>query len=139
MEVEILPARKVRSLSGYDAVVLGTAIRAGKPLSDAVRFAARFGRELSGMPAALFVVCLTMIRDTPQSREKVGGYIEPLVAALRPRTTGLFAGAAERKRLGFLLGRFMEKILAGEGIAPGDYRDWRKIRTWAGSLPEILQ
>jgi menaquinone-dependent protoporphyrinogen oxidase len=139
MDVVVRPVRKVRSLSGYDAVILGTAIRAEKPLSESVRFAARFGPQLSDVPTALFILCLTMAEDTPKNRKKVSGWITPLVTWIRPGTVGLFAGAAEKDRLGFLLGRFMEKLLAGEGMELGDYRDWDNIRKWAGYLSESLQ
>ena len=139
MDVVVTPARKIRSVNGFDAVVLGTAIRAEKPLADAVRFVSRFNQTLSTVPTALFVLCLTLVRDTPENRDKVNGWIAGLVAGMRPVTVGLFAGAAEKDRMGFLLGRFMEKILANENIELGDYRDWDMIRQWAGALPEALE
>lgn len=138
LEVVSLPARKVRSVTGYDAVILGTAIRAEKPLSDAVRFAARFGPELSPVPTAVFVLCLTMAHDTPENRCKVTSWITPLLKGLQPRAVGFFAGAAEKDRLGFPLGWFMEKILAKENMELGDFRDWGSIRKWTESLPGVF-
>lgn len=138
-DVVVLPVRKVRSVSGYDAVILGTAIRAEKPLSGAVRFVSRFGPELSEVPVALFVLCLTMMDDTAETRKKVTSWVYPLVTGMRPRTFGLFAGAAERHRLGFFLSCILSKILSQEGRELGDYRDWSKIRVWAESLSEAFR
>ena len=139
MDVVVTPARKVRTVSGFDAVILGTAIRAEKPLADAVRFVSRFSQTLLTVPTALFILCLTLVRDTPENRDNVEKWIAPLIAGIHPTTVGLFAGAAEKDRLGFLLGGFMEKILAKENIELGDYRDWDMIRKWAGTLPKKLE
>ena len=139
MQTTVLPAGRVRSLAGFAAVVLGTAIRVEKPLSEAMRFAARFREELASVPTALFVLCLALTRDTPGKRDEVSGWIAPLVEDLEPLSIGLFAGSAERERLGFFFGRILKKALSEEGMELGDYRDWEKIRGWAGSLPGLLK
>ena len=138
VETEVLKATEVKDVSGYDAVVLGTAIRFDKPLPEAVRFVDRFERDLSVIPTAFLALCLTLIEGTPESREKVSGWVQPLVDKLRPRAVGLFTGSAERERLGFFLSLLLGAVLAAKGEKLGDFRDWEKIRQWADGLAVTL-
>ena len=135
----VLPASEVQDVSLYDAVLLGTAIRFDRPLPEAVRFVDRFRLELSKIPTALLVLCLTMIDDTPESREIVSGWVKPLVDLLEPKTVGLFAGAAERERLGLILSLLLGVILVVKGFKLGDYRNWEKINKWTDELVEVLE
>lgn len=139
VETVVLAADEVKDVSTYDAVVLGTAIRFEKPLPEAVRFVDRFEHTLSGKPSALLALCLTLIEDTPDNHARVSGWVEPLVAKLGPRSVGLFAGSAERERLGFILSLLLGVILAIKGKKLGDYRDREKIHKWADGLVAALE
>ena len=45
------------------------------------------------MPTALFLVCITIARDTERNRRAVSAYLEPVRMLVKPVAEGLFAGA----------------------------------------------
>ena len=92
-DVDVQPVAAVDDLTAYDALILGGAVHAGKPHSDLRHFAERHATDLGGMPVAYFVVCATMMEDTPEHRETVLAYLDPLRAIKEPVSIGLFAGA----------------------------------------------
>ncbi len=135
--VDVLPARQVRDLRPYRGVVLGSGVRMDKLFGDAVKFARRHGQALGRLPVAYFVVCLTMMNDTPANRQTVLGYLEPLRAIKEPVSMGLFGGRMEYARLNFLLRQFLSR--ASDEIPEGDWRDWEAIRAWAASIAPALR
>ncbi len=142
-EVEVRPAKEVRDLSPYQAVVAGTSVHMGRLPGEGPRFVRRHRQALSRMPVAYFCVCLTMAEDTPENRQTASGYLEPLRKAapeVKPVDTALFAGAVlndteEFKRLFFGF-RFMANAMAGN---TPDHRDWDTIRAWAQGLRPALK
>jgi menaquinone-dependent protoporphyrinogen oxidase len=129
--VDVRLVGSVRDLSPYRAVILGSAIRMGRWLPEAVDFVMRHGDALGRMPTAYFVVCLTMRDDTPENRSKVLAYLDPVrgkAPQMQPANIGLFPGAVDFSRLSFVY----KSILKAKGISEGDFRDWASVRTWAG-------
>lgn len=133
--VDLQPADEVHNVAGYDAAVLGSAIRAGKLFPQVPRLAERIHRLSSPVPMAYFVVCATLQQDTPANREIVHAYLEPLRKIQAPVDEGLFAGRIEFERLNPLL-RMMLKLMKAK---EGDWRDWEAIRGWADKLGPELQ
>jgi len=139
--VDVRRARDVTDVSAYRAVVLGTPVRAGKLHPHVPRFVKKYRRELSKMPLAYFVVCLTMKEDTPENRRAAEAYLDPLrnkFPEVQPVDVGLFAGAVltegeDYERL-FPLTRLLMRAMSGEG----DHRDWEAIRAWATGLRPAL-
>ena len=64
--VDVKRAKQVKDLAQYDAVVVGSGIRAGRVLGEAVKFLERFQAPLADKAVAYFVVCLTMKDDTEE-------------------------------------------------------------------------
>jgi menaquinone-dependent protoporphyrinogen oxidase len=126
--------KDVRDLSPYRAVVLGSAIRAGRWLPDAVKFVETHQARLSQMPVAYFVVCLTMKDDTPQNRQTVAAYLDPVRAKVKPVSEGLFAGVLDMRKLALIPRLIMQSMKSPEG----DFRNWQVIRTWASELRPSL-
>src|SRR5512142_2665544 len=60
MSVDVLPMRSVRDLSGYGAVVAGSAINGGEWLPEAMDFVRQHRDELNRKPFAAFLVCMTL-------------------------------------------------------------------------------
>jgi menaquinone-dependent protoporphyrinogen oxidase len=138
VETDLRPVSDVGDLSPYGAVVLGSAIRAGRPLSEAVRFARANRDELAKLPVALFAVCLTMAEDTEEHRAEAEGYLAPLREAVEPVAVGLFAGAMDTRKLGCVLGAVFALVFRVKGLEQKDSRDWDKIRAWALELAPKL-
>ena len=68
--VDLLRAADVQDLSGYQTVVLGSAIRMRKWLPEAKEFVTRFQPELAEKSTAFFTACLSMSEDTPKTVRK---------------------------------------------------------------------
>lgn len=137
-QVDVLRAKDVRDISPYRAVIVGSAVRVGQVNHEAVAFLERLERDLSHVPVACFIVCLTMKEPTEEHRCQVEGYLDAVrrkVPSIRPVAIGLFAGGLDPKRLPLLL-RLVMKAMKAE---PGDFRDWDAIREWARGLPPLFQ
>lgn len=135
--VDVRLAQDVTGLDEYVAVVLGSAVRDGKWLPEAVHFLRHHHKALAIRPLALFVVSMTMVEDSPESRKTVLGYLQPALDELpdlKPVDIGLFAGEINAARLGFFARRAVQKL----GAPPGDFRDWDTIRNWAARISPLL-
>ena len=134
LTVEVHPVNKVKDLSPYSAVVLGSAIRAGSLLSEMTKFMEANQAALRKRPTAVFICCMTLETDTPENREAVDAYLEPVRALIQPAATATFAGAMDYKKLSFAMRMIVKALKSPEG----DFRNWPEITAWAGNLPEAL-
>jgi menaquinone-dependent protoporphyrinogen oxidase len=136
--VDAFRAKEVTDLSGYDAVVLGTGVRAGRIYAEAGQFLATYQTALSRMPVASFVVCLSARDGTDDDCAEAKGYLDAMFAqapGVEPVSKGAFAGVVDYTKLPWLLGAILRWFKKEPG---GDYRDWAAIETWASELPAIL-
>ena len=139
LEVEVKPAREVRSLDGYGAVVLGTPLYMGALHKDVRALLGRNKEALEHMPFALFAL------GPIKADDGVDGSREQLFTALAkltlptPVATAVFVGAYDPARLGF-----KDKMIAALPASPlhgetaHDERDLETIRGWARTLPAEL-
>ncbi len=130
--VDVVPVEAAPAVQDYQAVVVGSAIRAGKWLSAATRFVQTHQPTLSRIPTAYFTCCMTLCQDTEENRQKALGYMDPVRSIVTPVAVGAFAGKLDYSKLSFLDGTMM-KVMGG-GAPEGDFRPWEAIRAWAGGL-----
>lgn len=136
MNTDVKPMADVVSLDGYSSVVIGSGVRAGKLYSAAVKFVKKHKDGLAQVPAAAFVVCLTMKDDTPENRKTAAAFLDPIRAEISLVDAGLFGGAMDCAKLGFLP-RFVIKHMVK---APeGNFSDWKAIEEWAAGLASTLK
>ena len=129
--VDVYPIEAVPNIQDYQAVIVGSAIRAGRWLAAATRFVETHQSYLSHIPTAYFTCCMTLHEETEENRRKALGYMDPVRSMVTPLAVGAFAGKIDYSKLSFLDG-MMFKVMGG-GIE-GDFRQWEAIRAWAGSL-----
>ena len=133
-QVDVVPVEGVKDISGYDAVVVGTAVRMFHILPKTRRFLRRHRKELNNVPVAYFLVCLTMGEETPENIQKAKDYAKPMVKTKAPVSLGLFGGCVNHEKMTDIFGKSMR------AVPEQDHRDWDKIRTWAGeTLPKLLE
>lgn len=122
----------LQALDRYDAIVLGSAVYAGRWMKEARNFADRHASELARRPVWIF--SSGPIGDPPLPE---GDHPETLAAADRLGARGhrTFAGHLARNRLGLV-----ERTIVGALKAPdGDFRDLDAIRAWADEIVAALR
>lgn len=131
LQVDVCPIKEVSNLSSYQAVIIGSAIRAGSWLPEAKRFVKKNQAYLKTVPVAYFLVCMTLMNDTPENRASVAKYLEPMRQLVPPIAEGDFAGKMDYSKLG-IFARFIAKSLVK--VPEGDYRNFDLIRQWARTV-----
>ncbi len=126
--------KKVKDTTPYDAVVLGSSIRAGKLKPEVLKFLEKNEADLGAKPFAAFIVCLTMKDSGEKSRATAGAYLDPVRLRIKPLSEGLFAGAIDPEKLGFVERTIMKAMKA----QPGDFRKWNEVEAWAASLAPLF-
>lgn len=124
-EVDVRAVEDVRNLDGYDAVVLGSAVRAFRLLPKTKKFLRKQKKQLREIPVAYFVVCLTMSKETPENIEKAKGFANPMIKTAEPVSLGLFGGCMDPDKITGFFG------MAFKNAPKEDHRDWDEIRAWA--------
>ncbi len=134
IESTALPARQVRDLAGYSAVVLGTALYFFHWRGEAHRFLKRNRESLASLPMAVFG--LGPIEDTPEQFTGAREHLDKGLAKhawLRPVAVTVFGGRVEPSEL-----RFPDNNPAMRAVGAVDLRDSGAVDAWADSLPETL-
>lgn len=128
--VDVLPVSARPDLDSYQSVVLGSAIRMGSILPEAMTFIQEHQSVLKSIPFSLFILCMTLEKDTPENRAAVSAYLDPVRDLVRPASEGLFAGTMDLSKV-----KLYERLIVTSMKTPlGDFRDWTKIESWAEVL-----
>jgi menaquinone-dependent protoporphyrinogen oxidase len=133
--VEVFAAKDAPQADGYDAVIVGSGVRAGNWHAPVKEWVTRNAATLKSGKVALYTACLTLANE-PEKLEAVRAYTDPLIAetGLEPVDLGLFAGWNEPKRFSFI-----ERTILKMMKAPvGDFRDWDAIDAWAAGAATKL-
>jgi menaquinone-dependent protoporphyrinogen oxidase len=130
--VDLRSAEQVATLTGYDAVVLGSAVYMGRWLPAAREFAERNAGALAAVPVWLF--SSGPIGDPPAPGQDPAD-AAAVAAAVGAREHRTFTGQLDRHRLGLV-----ERAVVRAVHAPdGDFRDWPAIRDWAAGIGSALR
>ena len=138
-DVKVAPMTLTAGIGGFDAVLLGSAIRMGAWLPEAMSFVRRHRDALSKVPVALFTCHLNNLGDAPTAIAARRAYTEPVHQLITPAAEAYFAGAIDMKKLPFLERLMVEAVKKNTGLEPGDYRDWMTITSWAEGIPASLE
>jgi menaquinone-dependent protoporphyrinogen oxidase len=122
----------VTDVSGYDAVVLGSAVYTAHWMPAARDFAARLAPELRGRHVWVFSSGLaTQPAASANSPHELLALMQD-VGALGHRA---FAGRLLRSELAFA----ERALIAGARAKEGDHRDFDAVRAWASQIAEQLR
>ncbi len=133
--VDVRPVKAVTSVDGYRAILVGSAIRMGQWLPEAVDFLKKNQARLSQMPTAFFTVHMHNVDDSSESQTARATYVAPVRQLVTPSAEAFFAGKIELARMSF----FDRLITQAIKSKDEDLRDWPKIRAWAQGLPLTLE
>lgn len=140
VQVDVLPMKEVNDVSGYRAVVAGSAIKGGAWLPEAMQFMHTHQAELNRKPFAAFLVCMTLaMKNSQHYRSHVAAWLAPVRVLVRPVREGLFAGALDIGKIPSWSDRLKFRLSVLFGVwQEGDHRDWKAIQSWAESLILLL-
>jgi len=137
LDADVKPADDVGELSGYSAIVVGSAVYYGRWRKPAVKLLKKNEEALAALPVWLFSSGPTGEGDPV---EIASGWLtpkalQPVIDHIKPRDVKLFGGMVDVEKLGSL-----EKTAIKKVEAPlGDFRDWDDIGAWAAGIAEALK
>lgn len=127
--VDVKPLKERPDVTGYDAVLLGSAVNGGKWLPEAVQFAERNAGALKSIPTALFSVHIMNLGTDEKATRRRTAYTGEVRAVVTRVAEAFFAGKGPDAADTSLIARWAFKAFGGGG--EGDCRDWDAIRAWA--------
>lgn len=141
--VDVRPMTEITDLSGYDSVVLGSAIQQSAWLPEAMQFVRTHQQVLSQKRTAIFLVCLALAMKNKTAREKsktaVVEWLKPVRDLVNPIAEGYFAGILNIQKIPYFMARLGFRISVWTGVwSEGDHRDWDAIHAWAHDLSAKL-
>ncbi len=127
-QVDVVAVEDVKNLSGYDGVVVGSAVRMFHLLPKTRKFLRKFRKQLKQLPLAYFLVCMTMVEETSENVQKSKDFAKPMLELKDPVSLGLFGGCMDPDKLTGIFAKTMQSQ------PKEDKRDWDKIRAWGAEL-----
>lgn len=136
LEVDVRPAREVRTIDAYGPVILGSAVYMFRWQGDAVDFLKRFRRELPAHPMWLFssgpiggdAKAEVKLQEVLAEQPEISGNARGLAAKIGVRGHRTFGGRAGDEMNG-VFERWVPK---------GDWRDFDEVRSWAASIAQSV-
>jgi menaquinone-dependent protoporphyrinogen oxidase len=133
LDVDCRSAQDVRSLDGYDAVVLGSAVYMKRWLGDARHLFRRHRRELAARPFWIF-------SSGPFGAKPDPAWSEPPRIVKEAERIGVRDHVVFGGRLPLEPSGFIEKAMVRDTPPEvADLRDWDEIRHWASGIASALQ
>jgi len=131
LAVELSPPDDVRSIDGYDAVIVASAVYAGRWRKGATTFVERFGPALK--ERAVWLVSSGPLGEPDDEVPQLPA-LDELLEATGAAGHVWFDGRIERDDLSFA-----ERAIVKAVKAPyGDFRDWDEVTAWADTVAQEL-
>lgn len=140
--VDLIPARDVKSVDGYRAIVIGSPLYIGNILGDASKFLSHYKKQLTSLPVAFFV--LGPLEKKPKDMADVQVQLDTMLnnkySWFKPAVVEIFTGAMDMDKFRFpdSLLKLMPAAKNNELFRTYDGRDWDAIRAWADSLTDMF-
>lgn len=131
LAVDLAPAQEVRSLEGYQAVVLGAPLYMFRWHTNAHQFLTRQRKALQNMPVAVFA--LGPWHDKEEELQSAREQLEKALAKhtwFSPLEKTVFVGKFDPQKLKFPY----NLIPALKNMEASDERNWDAIQKWAADL-----
>lgn len=131
LSAETKPVQDVRSLDGYDAVIIGSAVYMGRWMKAARSFVDEHRGDLAGKDVWLF--SSGPVGEPADAADEPFG-IDEVVSVAHAHAHRIFAGKIDRSELGLAERAVIRMVKAPDG----DYRDWDAIRGWAHEIADRM-
>ena len=127
------------NVNGYDAIVLGSSVRADKPLANARDFFSTYRYNLGQKKLALFIVSITA--STPAgvdiAKKEYVTQLHERYPWLSPTSVAAFGGKVDFEKLNPVMQSLVRNVMKEKGVNGNgsfDARNWDDIRSWAKQL-----
>lgn len=130
--VDIKPVKTNPTLEGYDAVILGSAVRMGNWLPEMIDFVKQNQTTLAQVPVALFTVHMLNLGADETSHAARMAYLNSVRPLLKPTDEAFFAGKIDLRTLSFVDRLIVKMVGTAQKDSPiGDLRNWSEIQAWS--------
>ena len=137
--VEIKSIDECKAIEEYDAIVVGSSVRADRPLANTRDFIAEHRYELTKKRVALFVVSITA--STPQgvdiAKSDLSTHLLDRFPWISPISIAAFGGRINFEKLNPVMQSLVQNVMKEKGLNSNgsfDARNWEDIRSWAKQL-----
>jgi menaquinone-dependent protoporphyrinogen oxidase len=127
--VDVKSIEEDPTLSGYDRVLVGSAVQHGTWLPTAVEFVKQHQAELARVPVALFSVHVQNQGDDAASTQHRLAYLDAVRPYVEPVDTAFFGGRFTRSAARDLLPRWLAFL-----TPPTNFVNKKKINAWAEGI-----
>ncbi len=137
LAAEVKAADKVKDLSPYQAVILGSAVYVGRWRKQAVKFLQANEKVLAEKPVWIFSSGPSGEGDPVELLNgwRMPDKVAPLLEAIQPRDVAVFHGNLDPDKLNLIERRMIKMVEA----QTGDFRDWEMIQAWGKSIADDLR
>lgn len=132
IEVAVLPARDVAEVTGFDAVIVGSAVYQGRWLASGRDLVARLAADLRRRPVWLFS---SGPLGWPTRSGQPPVDVAELLSVSGAVSHQVFGGRLERTRLSLP----ERSMVAALRVRDRDDRDWSAIADWSKAIAERLR
>jgi menaquinone-dependent protoporphyrinogen oxidase len=137
LAVDVLPVKKVKHLTDYQNVVIGSAMYMGMWRREAVNFLKKNEKELTERKVWVFSTGPSGKGDPAELLKGiiVPQGVKPILDRIKPQDITVFGGSLNPDKMKGLE-KWMVKMVKGE---LGDFRDWDVINKWAKGVAEAVK
>lgn len=133
LDVDVLPIDEVEDVAGYDALVLGSAVYAGRWMRPARRFVDENAAGIVSKQTWLF--SSGPIGDPLKPEGDTAVKLGDIVSKTGAREHRVFAGKLDKSHMTF----GDRAVVTAFRSSGGDFRDWEEIAEWADDIAEALR
>ena len=149
-DVKVVNAKeeKVKDISSYELVIVGSGLQMGKWTGEVEEFVKRFQKELTQKKVAVFISSMKTVPEHEGKTEEVAKIrslgLDDKIAKyeLKPFDVAVFGGVIDFNKMNIITRRVLGSVkvrIEKDGFKqtqPGVYelRDWEEIRGWAKEL-----
>jgi menaquinone-dependent protoporphyrinogen IX oxidase len=143
LQVDVVSIDEVNGIKDYDVIIVGSSVRAERPLANVRDFFRRYRFLLPTKYVALFAVCLAA-KDEEGRKKVKKEYLSQIIDKypdLKVVASEAFGGKIDFDKLNPVMQNLMHRVLDKTGIptfGSVDTRDWNFIRGWAESLGQMI-
>jgi len=141
-DVTVEKVTELKSVSGYDAYLLGTPVYGGMWLTGMSQFLDLFEADLALKPVYFWLACIRVMEEDGYEHARNNYVYHPTLDKIGARDLTIFAGRLNLDGIDWnerwtLSARYDGHQLPGK--LNDDFRDWKAIRAWSEKVSAELQ